>query len=84
MRLTFLGTGTSFGVPQIGCGCAVCRSDDPRDRRSIRAELTDEGRARQAAAARVLNEAEKAVFSGLPTGHADTLLGMLRALQASR
>ncbi len=34
MRLTLLGTGTSFGVPQIGCDCAVCRSTDPRDRRS--------------------------------------------------
>jgi phosphoribosyl 1,2-cyclic phosphate phosphodiesterase len=34
MRLTFLGTGTSFGVPQIGCGCAVCHSSDPRDRRT--------------------------------------------------
>ncbi len=33
MRLTLLGTGTSFGVPQIGCGCRVCRSTDPRDRR---------------------------------------------------
>ncbi|HUF35797.1 MAG TPA: MBL fold metallo-hydrolase [Gemmatimonadales bacterium] len=34
MQLTFLGTGTSFGVPQIGCDCAVCRSDDPRDKRT--------------------------------------------------
>jgi phosphoribosyl 1,2-cyclic phosphate phosphodiesterase len=32
--VTLLGTGTSFGVPQIGCGCAVCRSTDPRDRRT--------------------------------------------------
>jgi phosphoribosyl 1,2-cyclic phosphate phosphodiesterase len=34
VKLTFLGTGTSFGVPQIGCGCAVCRSTDPRDKRT--------------------------------------------------
>jgi len=34
VRLTFLGTGTSFGVPQLGCGCDVCRSADPRDRRT--------------------------------------------------
>ncbi len=34
MKLTFLGTGTSFGVPQLGCGCAVCHSRDPRDRRT--------------------------------------------------
>lgn len=34
MKLTFLGTGTSFGVPQIGCSCAVCRSEDPRDKRT--------------------------------------------------
>lgn len=34
MRLTLLGTGTSFGIPQVGCGCAVCRSTDPRDQRA--------------------------------------------------
>lgn len=46
MRLTFLGTGTSFGVPQIGCTCAVCRSPDPRDRRTRVGALveTDAGR----------------------------------------
>ena len=33
MKLTFLGTGTSFGVPQLGCPCPVCHSRDPRDRR---------------------------------------------------
>ena len=32
-RWTFLGTGTSAGVPIMACDCAVCRSDDPRDHR---------------------------------------------------
>ncbi|MCX6250768.1 MAG: MBL fold metallo-hydrolase [Bacteroidetes bacterium] len=33
MKITFLGTGTSQGIPVIGCGCDVCRSDDQRDHR---------------------------------------------------
>lgn len=34
MEITFLGTGTSNGVPVIGCDCAVCTSLDPRDKRT--------------------------------------------------
>jgi len=34
MDITFLGTGTSVGIPMIGCGCVTCTSEDPRDRRS--------------------------------------------------
>ena len=41
MRLTLLGTGTSMGVPQIGCRCAVCRSSDPRDRRNRTSALLE-------------------------------------------
>lgn len=34
MQLRFLGTGTSMGIPVIGCRCAVCTSEDPRNRRT--------------------------------------------------
>jgi len=34
MKLTFLGTGTSFGVPVVGCDCDTCTSSDPRDKRT--------------------------------------------------
>lgn len=46
MKLTFLGTGTSFGIPVIGCRCRVCLSDDVRDGRTRHGALLtfDEGR----------------------------------------
>ena len=43
MKLTLLGTGTSFGVPQIGCDCRVCTSADPRDRRMRTGALVEDG-----------------------------------------
>ncbi len=43
MKLTFLGTGTSQGVPVIGCRCEVCRSADPRDKRLRTAAMVEVG-----------------------------------------
>ena len=43
MRLTFLGTGTSQGVPTIGCRCEVCRSTDPRDTRLRTSAMVEVG-----------------------------------------
>ena len=40
-KLTFLGTGTSQGVPMIGCQCEVCKSEDPRDKRLRASVLVD-------------------------------------------
>ncbi len=42
MKITILGTGTSIGVPQIGCKCEVCTSKDPRDQRLRTSALFEE------------------------------------------
>lgn len=44
MKLTFLGTGTSHGVPVIACSCPVCTSVDPRNVRTRSSVLLDDGR----------------------------------------
>ena len=41
MTLTFLGTGTSCGVPVLGCQCPVCQSTDPHDKRTRCAALVE-------------------------------------------
>lgn len=83
MRITFLGTGTSHGVPMIGCECATCRSDDPRDNRlrpSIFVE-TDEAKVlvdagpdlRVQALRHDLRRVDAILFTH---GHADHILGI--------
>jgi phosphoribosyl 1,2-cyclic phosphate phosphodiesterase len=80
--LTFLGTGTSMGVPTLGCDCAVCTSTDPHNRRtrtSIRLAydghtvLVDTGPDFHAQA---LREGVRRVDAVLYThGHADHVMG---------
>jgi len=62
----------------------VARVDDPRDRRSILAELTAEGRTRHAAAVRAVEKAEHELFSHVPKQQCDDLVRLLRAVRAAR
>jgi phosphoribosyl 1,2-cyclic phosphate phosphodiesterase len=43
MKVTFLGTGTSVGVPSVGCECETCLSKDPRDQRLRASVMVEDG-----------------------------------------
>jgi phosphoribosyl 1,2-cyclic phosphate phosphodiesterase len=83
VRITFLGTGTSHGVPMIGCECATCLSSDPRDKRlrpSIFVEtagasvLVDAGPdLREQALRHRIKRLDAILFTH---GHADHILGI--------
>src|SRR5277367_3861513 len=81
--LTVLGSGTSMGVPTLGCDCAVCRSTDPHDRRtrpSIMLEYAGKGVIIDTAPdfyAQAIREGIKHVDAVLYTHtHADHILGI--------
>jgi phosphoribosyl 1,2-cyclic phosphate phosphodiesterase len=83
VRITFLGTGTSHGVPMIGCDCATCRSTDSRDTRLrpsifVQTEgagvLVDAGPDLRAQALRHdIRRVDAILFTH---GHADHILGL--------
>jgi phosphoribosyl 1,2-cyclic phosphate phosphodiesterase len=83
MRLTFLGTGTSTGVPTVTCHCKVCTSTDPRDQRTRPSLLVEfDGRAvlidttpdfRQQALREKMEQLDAVVFTH---SHADHVLGL--------
>lgn len=88
LKLIFLGTGTSAGVPMIGCDCPVCTSDDPRDNRtrpSILVQYAGQGgrernllidttpELRQQAVRQNLNHLDAILYTH---AHADHILGI--------
>lgn len=87
IRITVLGSGTSVGIPTIGCPCAVCRSDDPRDRRlrpSILVSFEADGRSRNVVVDTTPDFRQQALTAGFTDldailythAHADHIMGL--------
>src|SRR5690348_6050459 len=91
--LTVLGSGTSMGVPTIGCDCAVCTSADPHDRRTRPSVLVEYGGHsvlidttpdfREQAIREKISKLDAVLYTH---GHADHILGLddLRPLSYHR
>ena len=87
ISITVLGSGTSVGVPTIGCSCTVCRSDDPRDKRlrpSIVISLRDGEHERNVLVDTTPDFRQQALRAGFKTldailythSHADHIMGL--------
>ncbi len=68
-------------VDRLEADKLVLRGDDPRDRRSVRAELTSDGRSRHAAGMRALQKAERELLSRLSPKQQSDLLALLETLE---
>jgi phosphoribosyl 1,2-cyclic phosphate phosphodiesterase len=83
LSIRVLGSGTSVGIPTIGCHCKVCRSDDPRDRR-LRPSIAVRNGARTVIVDTGPDFRQQALDAGLETveavlfthAHADHILGL--------
>lgn len=87
IQITVLGSGTSVGVPTIGCSCAVCRSDDPRDKRlrpSVLISYDADGRRRNVLVDTTPDFRQQALRAGFTDldailythSHADHIMGL--------
>jgi DNA-binding MarR family transcriptional regulator len=83
-RLACVRSNITQLVDRLEAEKLVARVDDPRDRRSILAELTAEGRARLAAATRAVEKAERDLCSHLAKNDREELLRLLRGVRAGR
>ncbi len=83
MKVLFLGTGTSMGIPVVGCRCEVCRSGDPRDRR-LRASVLVEVRGQRILIDAAVDFRQQALRAGIDDlnavlfthHHADHIFGL--------
>jgi DNA-binding MarR family transcriptional regulator len=71
-------------VDRLEADRLVKRTDDPKDRRSIRAELTDEGRSRYEEGLQVLEGAERDLFAPLSSAQRDQFFELLASLRSAR